>query len=414
MNLSSPPAGGAGDRAILESVWQDRRPRYWWRLPFPQPLESSFQAYYARHYHGHMALGLGIGVLAILVTAFEEFLLPPDSRGILLFIRMGLMLPVSILLFFLVQAGWWQARQQSMLMMATLGGAFGFLVMGFFAPDTGSRLYVGTLVMVEIFGLILLRMQFVYALSCALVIAVGATTALVWLPFPGEPQDHFVDLALIVFSGSLCLIGNFMMERSARSDYLQQRMLEVRQQDLEASNSYLQLLLRTDALTGIANRRYFDQRMQEEFRRAERGNYPLALLMIDIDCFKPFNDTYGHQAGDEALSRVAGVLATFARRPGDLAARYGGEEFALILPGSRELDARAIADELVEAVYGNGFPHGASHVADRVTISVGVASVLPGQEDCNEVRLIARADQALYEAKTSGRNRAVSWSALAA
>lgn len=409
----SPPPEVKGDRAILESVWQDRRPRYWWRLPFPAPLEASFQSYYARHYQGHMALGLGIGVLAILVTVFEEFLLPADDRGILLFIRIGLMLPISVLLFFLLQSGVWQSRQQGMLMLATLGGALGFLIMGFFAPETGSRLYVGTLVMVEIFGLVLLRMQFAYALSCVLVIASGAAMALLWLPFPGDPQDHFVDLALIVFSGALCLVGNFMMERSARSDYLQQRMLEVHQKDLEASNAYLQLLLRTDALTGISNRRYFDQRLQEEFRRAERGNYPLALLMIDIDCFKPFNDTYGHQAGDEALSRVAGVLATFARRPGDVAARYGGEEFALILPGSREPDARVIADELVAAVYGQGFPHGASLVADRVTISVGVASVLPGQEECDEVRLIARADQALYDAKTTGRNRAVSWSALA-
>lgn len=410
---STTPAAGTGDRAILESVWQDRRPGAWWRLPFPEPLESSFQAHYARRYRGHMALGLGIGVLAILVTVFEEFLFPPEQRGILLFIRLGLMLPISILLFLLVQSGTWEKRQQSMLMMAALGGAFGFLMMGYFAPASGSRLYVGTLVMVEIFGIILLRMQFAYALSCVLVIASGAVAALMWLSFPGSGQDHFFDLALIVFSGSLCLVGNFMMERSARSDFLQQRLLEIRQQDLEASNSYLQLLLRTDALTGISNRRYFDQRLQEEFRRAERGDYPLALLMVDIDCFKPFNDTYGHQAGDEALSRVAGVLATFARRPGDLAARYGGEEFALILPGSREHDAKVIADELVTAVFANGFPHGASLVADRVTISAGVASIQPGQENCDEVRLIARADQALYEAKTTGRNRAVSWSALA-
>lgn len=410
----SPGPEDAGERVLLESVWQDTQSRYWWRLSFPELVEASFQAHYARHYRGHMAMGLGVGVLAILVTVFEEFLLPADDRGILLFIRLGLMLPISVLLFVMVQAGWWQSRQQSMLMMATLGGALGFLMMGFFAPESGSRLYVGTLVMVEIFGLILLRLQFAYALSCVLVIAVGAVTALLWLPFPGYYQNHFVDLALIVFSGMLCLVANFMMERSARSDYLQQRMLVYRQKDLEASNAYLQLLLRTDALTGISNRRYFDERLQEEFRRAERGSYPLALLMIDIDCFKPFNDTYGHQAGDETLSRVAGVLAGFARRPGDVAARYGGEEFALILPGSREQDAKAIADELVGAVHGHAFPHGASHVADRVTISVGVASVLPGQEECDPVRLIARADQALYQAKTTGRNRALSWSAGAA
>ena len=92
---STTPAPSTGDRAILESVWQDRRPAAWWRLPFPEPLESSFQAHYAQRYRGHMALGLGIGVLAILVTVFEEFLFSAEQRGVLLFIRLGLMLPAA-------------------------------------------------------------------------------------------------------------------------------------------------------------------------------------------------------------------------------------------------------------------------------------------------------------------------------
>lgn len=407
----SHPLLAPGDRAILESVWDNRR-RSWWWLPFPPVLESAFQAHYAQRYRAHMALGLGVGILAILVTVFEEFMLPEADRAIPLFIRLGLLLPVSVFLFLFVQAGWWQRRQQSMLMMATLGGAMGFMLMGFYAPAGHSGLYVGTVVLTEIFGLILLRLQFSYALASAVVIGAGSAVVLLWSPFPGNALDNFVDLALIVFAGALCLIGNFMMERSARSDYLQLRLLEFRQQDLEATNDHLQLLLRSDALTGIANRRYFDLRLLEEFRRAERGVYPLALLMVDIDCFKLFNDTYGHQAGDETLSRVAGILATFARRPGDVAARYGGEEFALILPGSKEQDARAIADELVEAVFAHGLPHGASHVCDRVTISVGVASILPGQDGLDETRLIAQADKALYDAKMQGRNRAASWSSV--
>lgn len=409
---SHTPATVIGDRATLESEWQDSRTRRWWWLPFPDPLEASFQSHYARRYRGHMALGLGVGVLAIVLTVFEDYMLPAAEQGIPLFIRLGMMLPVSILLFLLVYAGWWQRRQQSMLMMASLGGAMGFMLMGFYAPASHSGLYVGTVVLTEIFGLVLLRMQFSYAFASAVVIGSGSAVVLLWSPFPGGDLDNFVHLALIVFAGSLCLIGNFMMERSARSDYLQLRLLEVRQQDLEASNAQLQLLLRSDALTGIANRRYFDQCLLDEFRRAERGAYPLALLMVDVDCFKPFNDTYGHQAGDDTLSRVAGVLATFARRPGDVAARYGGEEFALILPGSREQDAKGIADELVSAVFAHGLPHGASHVCDRVTISVGVSAILPGQDGLDETRLIAQADKALYEAKMSGRNRAVSWSSL--
>ncbi|MDP2226348.1 MAG: diguanylate cyclase [Moraxellaceae bacterium] len=379
-------------------------------LTFPSSLEAEFQADYADRYRKHMAIGLGIGLLAILVSAFEDIVLPSSEQAMPLFIRFGLMFPLNLLLFFIVYEDWRRQWQQPLLMMATLGGALGFLLMGFFTSGIHSRLYVETLVLIQIFGLVLLRMQFPYAVACIMVIGPGAAVALFNFPFSGGAADHFVSLSLIVFAGSLCLIGNYLMESAARSDFLQRRLLESRQRDLEASNTHLQRLLRSDALTGIANRRYFDQRLTEEFRRAERGAYPLALLMIDIDYFKPYNDTYGHQAGDEALAAVAAVLSSFARRPGDLAARYGGEEFALILPGSDEGDAREIADELVLAVHARGLAHGRSLVSTNVTVSAGVASVRPGQQVVDEAELIARADRALYLAKHQGRHRAFSWS----
>jgi diguanylate cyclase (GGDEF)-like protein len=285
-------------------------------------------------------------------------------------------------------------------------------MMGYFVESPLGRMYLDTLILIQIFGLALLRMQFAYAVACALVVTAGTAAVLHLTPFPEQGGAQFIDLMLITFAGMLCLVTNYLMERSARADYLQQVLLELRQQELEESNSHLEQLLRSDALTGIANRRCFDQTLSDEFRRAERGAYPLALCMLDVDCFKQYNDTYGHQAGDETLVQVADALARFARRPGDLAARYGGEEFALILPGSSEEDALAIARELVAHVHARALPHRSSRVGDRVTISVGVAAVLPGTDGSSETDLIANADQALYLAKARGRNRACGFGML--
>jgi diguanylate cyclase (GGDEF)-like protein len=327
-----------------------------------------------------------------------------------LLIRFGMVLPSVLLLILLIRRPAYAAWQQSILMLSALGGATAFLLMAHFVQSPLGRIYIDTLLLIQIFGLALLRMQFSYALASVLLISVGTGFALFHFDFPGNPEERFIDLILIVFAGMLCLVANYLMERSARSDYLQQRLLEFRQQDLEESNSHLEHLLRSDSLTGIANRRYFDQRIDEEFRRAERGGYPLALLMLDVDCFKQFNDTYGHQAGDQTLAQVAQSLAVFARRPGDMAARYGGEEFALILPGSSEEDALAIANEIVAHVLERNIRHDSSRVCGRVTVSVGVASLRPGASDAGVPELIASADQALYLAKGNGRNQACTWS----
>lgn len=384
-----------------------------WRLSWDEPLESDFQASYAARYRHHMVLGLAVGALAMIVSVFEDFMLPPGERAWPLFVRFGVVFPTVLLLLWLIRKPAMDRHQQSLLMFATLGGATSFLMMAHFVASPLGRMYLDTLILIQIFGLTLLRMQFAYAIACALVITAGTTAALAGLRLPGHGGEHVIDLMLIAFAGMLCLVANYLMERSARSDFLQQRLLEFRQAELQASNAHLEQLLRSDALTGIANRRCFDQTLADEFRRAERGHYPVSLLMLDVDSFKQYNDTYGHQAGDETLVQVAQSLARFARRPGDLAARYGGEEFALILPGSSEKDALAIAEELVAHVHDRALPHQTSRVCDRVTVSVGVATLQPDAGG-SLVELMANADQALYLAKGQGRNRACTWSMLVA
>lgn len=180
--------------------------------------------------------------------------------------------------------------------------------------------------------------------------------------------------------------------------------LVVLTQQLEEANRKLERLATHDPLTNIANRRFFNESLQTEWRQALRSHQPFSFIMIDIDCFKAFNDTYGHQAGDDCLKVVASALQAVVRRPKDLLARFGGEEFVVVLPDTGSNGALLLAEKMRETVERLGIRHERSTAGDIVTVSVGVATVLPGQGATPE-SLIAAADRALYHAKNSGRNR---------
>ncbi len=166
----------------------------------------------------------------------------------------------------------------------------------------------------------------------------------------------------------------------------------------------LERLATHDGLTNLVNRRGFDVRLDVELSRAIRDQQSMALIMIDVDHFKRFNDTYGHQMGDDCLRSVASVLATAAQRPSDLVARYGGEEFAVILPSVDHAGACAVAERIRQSVAALAIPHSGSDGREVVTVSVGLACGIPAR-GMSEKNLITLADQALYRAKHTGRNR---------
>jgi diguanylate cyclase (GGDEF)-like protein len=188
-------------------------------------------------------------------------------------------------------------------------------------------------------------------------------------------------------------------QREAR----ERELLEAKHQ-LERLNHQLEQLSLTDGLTGVANRRHFDQALPAEWTRAARDGAALALALIDIDHFKRYNDTYGHQEGDRCLRRVGAALAQGALRPGDLVARYGGEEFAVIMAHTELAGARTVAERLCEQIAALAIPHAASSAGPIVSLSVGVAALVPTIDNSPEA-LVAAADRALYEAKARGRNR---------
>jgi len=183
-----------------------------------------------------------------------------------------------------------------------------------------------------------------------------------------------------------------------------ERELTVMSRKLAAANQVLQRLSLLDGLTGIPNRRRFDEVLAHEWKQAMRSKQTLSLVMIDIDHFKAFNDHYGHLAGDDCLKKVALAMSGILKRPTDILARYGGEEFAAILPMTECDGAKAIAAAMKTGVIDLAIPHDHSSAASRVTISLGIATLVP-RRGMTAAMLVSAADQALYEAKAGGRNR---------
>jgi two-component system chemotaxis family response regulator WspR len=213
---------------------------------------------------------------------------------------------------------------------------------------------------------------------------------------------------LVKLPDALELVARVRYHSAAHISRLQRdeafRFLRESQQSLAEANIELHKLAALDGLTGVANRRRFDAVLHQEWQRGQRERKPLALLMCDVDYFKPYNDQLGHVAGDLALKKVAAVLTENLKRPADLAARYGGEEFAVILPETDAAGAAVVAESCRAHLAALALPHPGNPADGTVTMSIGVACTVPGPSASPE-QLVELADRALYTAKSGGRNR---------
>ena len=223
-------------------------------------------------------------------------------------------------------------------------------------------------------------------------------------------RDRAVEIMIKALRNTFQVLSRLSLDLIAVNRSLDERVaartaeLEQANGLLVVANQKLEVYSQTDGLLRIANRKYFDSRLNDEWNRAIREQYPIGLLMIDVDFFKNYNDHYGHLAGDACLQAVARAASCKMVRAIDLLARFGGEEFVVMLP-STDLDgAHKVALGICEAVSGLAIPHAASSIADHVTVSIGVASVLPDRQSTTG-QVVAKADQALYAAKQQGRNR---------
>lgn len=231
-----------------------------------------------------------------------------------------------------------------------------------------------------------------------------------------QPYNLIIGLFLLLVCAVLVSVSNRMCvayknmismnwEREAISQELAELTGSLRDRNLQLRDARRQLtnLANIDELTGLGNRRLVNNTLREEINRARRSGTQLSLIMLDVDSFKSYNDTYGHPAGDKVLQVLADVMQRATSRAGEVLARYGGEEFILVLPGASSVTAMRTAKRLQELVNAESIPHAGSEVADHITVSQGLVTVLP-DNDLEPAKLVEIADKALYRAKESGRN----------
>ena len=206
------------------------------------------------------------------------------------------------------------------------------------------------------------------------------------------------------FSSFLGMALAYFTDRQHRENFLSDCVIELNRLKLVKQAELLETLSQQDSLTGLANRRYLDEVLEKEWRRAVRHSMPITIMMIDLDFFKSYNDSLGHIKGDECLREIAKALTSLTSRSGDIAARYGGEEFLLLFPMTNESEALIQVKRLMNVIRKIDIQHPSSDISSQVTLSVGVATMIP-QVDDSISSFVSRADHALYTAKSKGRNQ---------
>jgi diguanylate cyclase (GGDEF)-like protein len=361
------------------------------RLRFEPALEDEFKRTHRSETLPQVRRNLWLGIAFLLVFAvLTHLVLAPSTSRQLDLIRLGTFAPLLIVALVVVHSRWYERFYPIVCFVGAPLFGIGAVAIAVIAAKDGVSL-LSAIVLVTIYIYFMLGMTFYPALAAALAVflayAVGAQAA----NLPTAPM--VIDLSVLAFTNVIGAMVCYSLERANRTTFLEERLL------IETASR--------DGLTGIRNRRFFDEHVEKIWPQAIRERSPLALLLVDIDHFKAYNDCYGHQAGDECLRQVAWCLSRSARRPLDVTARYGGEEFAIVLYDARRSHAEEVSHRIRSGIEALAIEHAASPSdAKRLTISIGVACIEPvaGRSPSGFIQL---ADEALYAAKERGRNRVV-------
>jgi diguanylate cyclase (GGDEF)-like protein len=339
------------------------------------------------------------------VVLYDLFLvtdtvMTPDVLGEAAIVRLGLFTPFALFFLWRLRRGVSSRVRDALQLGVSLVAVGGFIYIFTRSGHPNAAYYHGGLILVLTVTNFLVPLRFRHALALSVtVIWIYAVTLRFDERLP--LQVEATNLLLIGTTAGVTLFGSYRLQREQRLTFLLNLRDRVRAAELATDNRRLGRLATRDTLTALANRRGLDTHLQGVLRRPRGG--ALSVLMVDIDHFKEYNDRYGHQQGDDCLQQVARALAGVPIRTGDLVARYGGEEFVVVLPGTDEEAAVAMAERLRETVAALAIPHEASPVAPVVTVSVGVAT--GSRDSADGAPLIEAADAALYRAKAAGRNR---------
>lgn len=379
------------NRASLGSPYAVQLEAGFGQLKFSGLLEKEFREYYADQNLGRARLaGVMALILVLALTCIDLALGTSAVSDRVNALRVGVLCPVLVLM---IVGGYLPSVRAYFTPLVGVGVVVIGVVVTYICHVSalhGASYVLAGVVLVNLYATLLLGLLFPVAVAAAGVL-MCAHVALGL--FVGQPLDELLYVTAILTAASVIgAITAYNLEHAHRTSFLEMRLLNE--------------LAERDGLTGLYNRRMFDDLIRRLWRQSRRDAEPLAVIFVDIDYFKIYNDMYGHQAGDDCLRRVAQAIMSSAKRPFDFCARYGGEEFVLVVYGAPAEHTRALSEQIRERVLALGIPHAGSEVGDSVTVSVGVGLTGPGTRRSLS-GAIQTADEALYEAKQQGRDRVV-------
>jgi len=372
------------------SPYAEQLRRGYSNLRFIPALEKDFREFYIAQNLPRARLSGLIALVLVLAITSIDLVFGTPATGKLNALRLGVLCPLLLLLAAAISLP--IARRYYTEIVSVGVTLVGFVVtyITHAAALAGASYVLAGLVLVVLFGCLFLGLLFNVAMGvAALLIAAHYVSGLV----VGLPIDVMSYMTAIL--GAAAVIGGiatYNLEYALRTNFLETRQLNE--------------LAERDGMTGLYNRRIFDDYIHRIWRQSRREDIGIAIVFVDIDFFKIFNDLYGHQAGDDCLKKVASCIARGAKRPFDFSARYGGEEFVLVLYGPPDDYARGIPEQIRRDVLDLAIPHAGSQAAKFVTVSVGLSMARPNSTR-SLVGAIQMADEALYQAKREGRNRVI-------
>jgi diguanylate cyclase (GGDEF)-like protein len=377
---------GLGFESAFARQQQDGFP---W-LVFNDRLEPSFREAHFERTRPYVRSALFIGLALVIVIFVVGIVMGrPLGDGLSNFIRFGLLTPVLLATTIASFLPAYRQAFRTLVTMTAVTIGISYVVLNLTSPPHLTQLgFAGLIVIIPFiyFALgLLLKAAFLTVVGVTVIYIAGAFA----IGMPGDILQY--NTAVLVIANFICGMGSYMLEHSFRTGYLEGEMLAE--------------MVQRDGLTGLLNRRAMDEHLDNIWAVARRQRCPVTIMMADIDYFKAYNDRYGHQAGDECLRRVAQGIGSGARRPLDFSGRYGGEEFIVVLFDATHEHAMKLASDLTQKINQLRIPHSESPAAAVVTVSIGVATVVPAETERSMEGVVQLADRCLYKAKTEGRNR---------
>jgi diguanylate cyclase (GGDEF)-like protein len=370
-------------------------------LRFDRLTEARYEAEHGRARAAHLRHTIIFGVLLYILHDISTYLLLPDHYWIIVLVTLFVIVPCSLAVAH-AAAKLASGIREVMVLLAILTATALPLFMMFYSDAPHSTHMNVEVILCVVFANMVMALRFRYAVIYSSLILFWAVLAVLMK----QGVDPELKFALCFQFASVCLLSaysNYLFERRRCTDYCVSLEARIRAETAETSERQFQEMSKTDALTGLPNRRFLDERLEEWFSDSR----PAAVMMVDIDHFKLFNDTLGHPAGDECLRLIANAFRSAFSEPDLFCARFGGEEFIVAIRDAEELQARRLANAVVRSIEALGIAHpGRDDGVEVVTVSVGVA-LKPSAERVSQNEVLSQADEALYQAKRRGRNRFV-------